>query len=347
MRVAAPRSGAVEMKRLTPFLILIPLVLFSLALTPPRAPQADDPYAVVAAVNEFRATRGMGPLTIDAALMAAAQAHSDYMASIRQVTHYGPGGSRPVDRAMAYGFGGGAKVFISENIAGGYNLTIQEAIYNYWQDELHLYTMLNPNAVYIGAGTGVAGDYVYYTVDAGYYSGAPAAGTTSGGGNNAAAPTVAAPPPNPNPVDPFIKSTPREDGALIHIVGYGQSLIGIVNTYGADLNEVLKLNNLTLDSVIYPGDEIIIRPSYTPTVTVTASPEPPTATPSITPTPKPQSPTPLPTLPPLATIVPSPTLSPTPLVISPQREPVVVGAVLTSLTILLVVILLGLRKRSP
>ncbi len=338
------------MKKLIP-LFLLPLLLFSLSLKPlPRPPLAEDPYAVVAAVNAFRASRGLPALIADAALMASAQAHSNYQASIRQVTHYGPDGSRPVDRAVAYGFGGGAKVFISENIAGGMTMTIEKAIYEYWQDDLHLHTMLNPAAIYIGAGVGVAGDYVYYTVDTGYYVGAPGSGAAAGGdsgGGNAAAPTaVVAAPPSRAAVDPFVKSTPREDGALIHIVGAGQSLIGIVNTYGADLNAVLKLNGLTLDSVIYPGDEIVIQPSYTPTVTSTPTPVPPTATITNTPTPKDETATPLPTLPPLASVTPSPTLAPTPLVIAPEREPVVVGAVLLSLGILLAVILLGLRQRD-
>ncbi len=332
------------MKKLTP-LLLLSLLLFSLSLKPlPRFPLAEDPYTVVAAVNAFRTSQGLPALIIDNALMASAQAHSNYQASIRQVTHYGPDGSRPVDRAVAYGFGGGAKVFISENIAGGMTMTIEKAIYEYWQDDLHLHTMLNPAAIYIGAGVGVAGDYVYYTVDTGYYVGAPGSGPSTGG--NAVAPTAAAAPPGGSSVDPFIKSTPREDGALIHVVGYGQSLIGIVNTYGADLNEVLKLNGLTLDSVIYPGDEIVIQPSYTPTVTGTATPVPPTATITNTPTPKNETATPLPTLPPLASATPSPTIAPTPLVISPEREPVVVGAVLLSLAILLAVIILGLRKRD-
>jgi len=98
--------------------------------------------------------------------------------------------------------------------------------------------------------------------------------------------------------------------------------------------------------VIYPGDEIVIQPSYTPTVTGTATPVPPTATITNTPTPKNETATPLPTLPPLASATPSPTIAPTPLVISPEREPVVVGAVLLSLAILLAVIILGLRKRD-
>jgi hypothetical protein len=75
--------------------------------------------------------------------------------------------------------------------------------------------MLNPAAVFIGAGVGYAGDYVYYTVDAGYYSGAPSLGNppppTTGSGN--LGPTAVS-------YDPFVISTQREDGATIHTVGF-------------------------------------------------------------------------------------------------------------------------------
>lgn len=64
---------------------------------------------------------------VNKALMASAQAHSDYQAEIGQVTHSGQGGSRPRDRAIAFGYGGGATVYVSENIAGGMNMSAAEA----------------------------------------------------------------------------------------------------------------------------------------------------------------------------------------------------------------------------
>jgi len=324
--------------------LLLGLILFSLSLNPsPKSAQVEDAYAVVAAVNAFRTANGLPALQIDNALMAAAQAHSDYQASIGQITHTGAGGSRPVNRAASFGFGSGAQIFVSENIAGGTTMTIETAIYQYWQDSLHLHTMLNPAALFIGAGVAVAGDYVYYTVDTGYYVGAPGSGVQTTPVPGA---TYAAPPTSGPAADPFVVSEPREDGAIIHIVGYGQSLIGISNTYKVEVAEVLNLNEMTLDSIIYPGDEIIIKPSHTPTVTGT--PEPPTATqtPSITNTPKDETKTPMASLTARNTATPSPTLTPTPMVISPEQEPVVVAAVLISLGIFLVVIFSSLIKRN-
>ena len=269
-------------------LILLGLILLLGVQARPCAAQASGAYEVIAAVNDFRAANGLSPLQVDPILMSIAQAHSDYQASIQTVTHTGAGGTSPKDRAYAAGFGGGATIFLSENIAGGVNMSIQTAIYQYWQDEAHLYTMLNPAAIYIGAGVGISGDTVYYTVDAGYYAGVTTSGTTNTSGSTESTSTSVN-------YDPFVVSTPGEDGAIIHVVGYGQSLIGIANTYGVELQTVLDLNNLTMDSIIYTGDQIVIRAAdpvtATPTPTETRPVETPratrTAVPSATRTQKP------------------------------------------------------------
>jgi LysM repeat protein len=322
--------------------ILLGLAL-GLGLGPtPTSAQASSAYDVVAAVNDFRAANGLPPLQIDPILMSIAQAHSDYQASIGTVTHTGSGGSRPIDRAYAAGFGGGATIFISENIAGGVNLSIQAAIYQYWQDQAHLNTMLNPATVYIGAGVGVSGNKVYYTVDAGYYAGAPSTGSTS-------IPTGGSTKPGSTAVvyDPFVVSTPREDGAIVHIVAYGQSLIGIVKTYKVELNEIMQLNGLSLNSIIYPGDKIIIKTGVpitpTPSPTETAPYEETTDTPKaasgskITPTPR-KTFTPVPTA--------SPTASATPIAITTGREQLVLGVVIMAFLVFLAVIASSFLARN-
>ena len=297
--------------------------------------QASNPYDVVAAVNNFRAANGLPPLQIDPILMSIAQAHSDYQASIKTVTHTGAGGSSSVDRAYAAGFGGGAKVNLSENIAGGRNMSIETALYDFWQDALHLSTMLNPAAVYIGAGVGKSDDMVYYTLDIGYYAGA-AAPTVDSGILVVTPGSETDPQPTKSGYNQFVLSTPREDGAVVHLVGYGQTLIGIANTYDVPVNDLLVNNNLTLESVIYVGDKIIIKPGISPTPTV-----PPTETVSPTPTLKVYKPSPTPR----ASFTPRPTLtlSPTvtPELISNQRDNLVLGVVLTALAIFVAVIVFG------
>lgn len=330
-------------------------ILLTLGLAPfPGSAQMESPSQVIAAVNSFRTSQGLPALDVDYALMSAAQAHSDYQASIGQVTHTGANGSRPLDRAYAWGFGDGATAFVSENIAGGYKVTIQTAIYDFWQDDAHLHTMLNPNAIYIGAGVATSGSSTYYTIDTGYYVGsrpAPttAPGTTPDSGN----------PGNPGPTvvayDPFIISTPREDGAIIHVVGFGQTLIGIANTYDVELADIYRYNGYTPNTVIYPNEWVIIQPASESSITET--PENPEVTNAPAKTPRPTKPTRTPrktkstskilTVSPIPAASPTGTQTPITLTVTEGKEPMIVGVVILSLIVLVGVIFYGLIDRKP
>jgi uncharacterized protein YkwD/LysM repeat protein len=312
------------------------LIIFAFVLgirTSPSLAQASSAYDVIAVVNNFRAANGLEPFQNAPFLMSIAQLHSNYQATIGTVSHTSSGGSSPKYRANAAGFGEGSLVFHSKNIACGDNLSIQKAIYKFWQDEAQLYTMLNLAVVYIDAGVGKVGDYVYYTLDAGYYSGAPSSGNLSNPSTN-----------NPNPGltatthDSFIVSTPREDGAIIHVVGNGQSLIGIAKAYDVPLNEILVLNNFTIDTIIYPNEEIIIQVGNPPTNTISPTATRPTATASVTATKS--TPTPRGTFTPNPTS--SPTATPTLTPIPTGRERLVTGVVVMALIIFLAVIVSGL-----
>ena len=253
--------------------------------------QAGDPYSLIDAVNNLRAANGLPAYQIDGILMSIAQAHSDYQASIGQVTHTGTGGTRPRDRAAAAGYGGGGTFFISENIAGGTDLSVDGAISMWLGDDPHIQTMLGANYQDIGAGVAVSNGFVYYTIDAAYVAGgnnySPVATYTPGG-------------PTAIPIYVVQTSTPHPDGSVIHTVRSGQTLIGIAKAYGVLVAEIKDLNNLTSDD-IYVGDELIIRLGSTagPTNTVTATSTPtrsaspthrptrtatPSATPMVTPT---------------------------------------------------------------
>ena len=54
-------------------------------------------------------------------------------------------------------------------------------------------------------------------------------------------------------------ATPGLDGGIRHTVLDGQFLITIAEMYGISLNELLTKNNLTAESIILPGDILIIR----------------------------------------------------------------------------------------
>ncbi len=228
--------------------------------------QGDSTTTMIDTINQLRAQRGLAPLLPDPALMQIAQQHSQYQASIGIWTHISADGSRPRDRAIAAGFGNGAYIYISENVAYGVNMSIMETINGPWNDPEHHHTMYNPSAKYIGAGVAYSGDVVFYTVDTGYYVGDPAPTpeypAVSGTPSASVFPSVV----------PVIVSTPLSDGTVKHIVQDGQTLWTIAAVYNISLEVLNQINGFEPDTVLLPGDEVIIQPSYTPTSTPIGEP---------------------------------------------------------------------------
>ncbi len=249
------------------------------------AGQASGAGELIQLVNQLRSANGLEPYRKNNALMAAAQGHSEYQAAIGNVTHTGQGGSRAKDRAISTGYGGGAAVSVSENIAGGMNLTASTAV-QWWQgDSIHLTTMLSPDYQDVGAGVAVAGDQVYYTLVVGYVAGAQAPPPDNVNSETPLGPT-STPFPTAEIVIPIILATPNPDGAIIHVVRQGQALYGIATAYKVNISDLLALNGLTLDSVIFPGNELLIKAAdatstdlsaATPLSTPRKSPSPETA----------------------------------------------------------------------
>jgi len=222
--------------------------------------QAGDAWQLIAEVNALRAAYGLSPYEVNNALMSAAQKQSDYQASIGTWTHTGPGGSRPYDRAVAAGYGGGAQVFVSENVAMGINLSTSRTVNEMWQDAIHLETMISPRYTHIGAGVGHADGWVYYTIVVGYIAGSAGSGTTpeepsppsETGTDTTPLPTVV-------PVQPIAIAAPAADGSIQHVVQWGQFLENIAIAYDIELGDLLTLNGLSDQAVIYPGDKLLIQ----------------------------------------------------------------------------------------
>lgn len=252
------------MRRIFTFLLAISFILPILLSETSRAnAQTGDAWELISEVNALRAAYGLPPYEVNNALMAAAQGHSNYQAQIGSWTHTGPGGSRPHDRAVAAGYGGGAQVFVSENVATGINLSTSRTVNEMWQDAIHLETMISPLYTHIGAGVGQAGDWVYYTINVGYIAGAAGSGDPP---VNDAAPTAVAGTPAPTaiPIEPISIAAPRLDGTIVHVVQWGQFLENIANAYDVALKDLLALNGLSDQAVIYPGDKLLIMVGQTP-----------------------------------------------------------------------------------
>jgi hypothetical protein len=211
-------------RRMINCLLIGMIVILTLASSPGRVEAQSVPfnaYDLIGAVNALRAQYGLPNFNIVGSLMASAQGHSDYQASIETMTHYGPGGNTANERAAAAGYSGR----VSENIAVftlGFDDALSTILFEYWSDDLHMNTMINPQYLDVGAGVSVGGGRVYITMDAGWPSGnyplptrqagTPGANTTPGVSSTLV-------------FEPILESTPLADGSIYHVVGYGQSLI--------------------------------------------------------------------------------------------------------------------------
>lgn len=220
--------------------------------------------------------------------MALAQGQSDYQASIGTVTHNGPGGTRPRDRAYAAGYGDGAIIFVSEIIYGGYTATVSTAM-EWWKGSpIHNDTMLASTYQEIGAGVATDGTWTYFTAEMAYVAGGVAPTAESGSSQPSGGIPVI--------VIPVVVAEPQADGSVVHIVRTGQTLWAISAVYEVPLADILALNGLPENPVIYPGNEIIISPAPsqtetpTPTASYTAAALTPTRTSQPSRTPPPATP---------------------------------------------------------
>lgn len=230
-----------------------------------------SPSEIISGINNYRSQYGLSALQSNSLLMILAQGHSEYQASINNLTHIGPGGTSPKERAIAAGYNGGNVSYYSEIIYYGYNATTSMAI-NWWKgSSIHNSMMLSSAFNEIGAGVASNGTWNYYTAELGYSSGVSAPPNTSDTNTGDSSPAES---PSIIYAVPVITTTPREDGAVIHIIKTGQVPWTLSKIYGIDLDLLLEQNGLTRYSYVFTGDEIIIIPSNTP--------QPLTSTPTIT-----------------------------------------------------------------
>jgi uncharacterized protein YkwD len=304
----------VGMKR-TISILLAALALLATMPTfrPAAAKQQLEAGDVIIQVNALRAAKGLAPLKANQTLMAAAQAHSEYQASIGYTTYTGPDGSRPTSRARAAGFGEGANVSVSENVASGMNLTPTSVVAVWQGDTQELNTMLSP--IFTDAGVGIANDgrVTYITLDVGYITNQVSANQTPATSTAAGSPTGATATATPKGffLTTVATVTPQTDGSIVHIVQPGEVLLNIAIAYNVKLSQLYELNYLNDKSVIYPGQKLKIKgpdPTTTPTATAT-----PTHIPTAT-----HRPTRTPTLPPTVT---STDLAVSPTATQPQATP--------------------------
>lgn len=254
-------------------LCLLIVVLSFVSPMPQRAAaQPGRAYETVEALNRYRAALGLPALQIHPSLMAAAQGHAEWMARTYTYSHTGEGGTSPADRAAAAGFPGG-QVF--ENVEGGTALTPEEAIGWWDRDWVHQNTMRLPGHTHVGVGYAENDQQQLYVLMVGKV-GAPAARPAT-----SAPRTTQEPAATTGPVAmPVVRSAPREDGSVWHVVQTGQTAWDIAAVYGVSLDDLLALNGLARGTPVHPGDELLVRlgegqvppPTQTPQLTHVVQP---------------------------------------------------------------------------
>ncbi|WP_164992571.1 CAP domain-containing protein [Streptomyces sp. L2] len=119
------------------------------------APSNATVRQILQLVNKERAAAGLHPLTLNATLSKAAQAHSDEMARTGLYSHTGPNGSSPGDRIQRAGY---RWSMWAENIH--HRQGSPEAIMADWMKSPgHRANILNPRLKEIGIGVDANGSY--------------------------------------------------------------------------------------------------------------------------------------------------------------------------------------------
>ena len=224
--------------------------------------QADPVNEIIQRVNALRAAYGVPEYQVDYALMHAAQTQASWSAENNHIGHDGPGGSSPNDRAQAAGYGGGNNSYAIENVAHGTaSLNTPELVVTMWQGDWgHLNAMISADYEHIGVGYAEANGYSWYVMMVGWVGAKASSGDTP----NQEITVV------DTSSEPFVVSEPDEFGAIYHEVQSGQAAWTIAAKYGIGLVELFELNDLTEDSILQPGDVLMIR-----------RPDPPTSTPTV------------------------------------------------------------------
>ena len=241
-------------------------------------------YDLAAAVNAYREANGYYQLNPHSLVMAAAQAHADWIVETGQGGHIGAGGSDETMRVSWTGYGGGVTILCDENWASG--STIDDAMYGAWSDWTHQEVMLNTwGNRYTDIGGGVAslgnGRYVFVlnvclVVGQEYSGEAPGSHTSTAAGSHtstAAGSNSSAPPANSsvlgtadssNYIYGVTLATPLADGTIKHKVLYGQTLASIAKAYSITIETLRALNEMAADeTIIWPDEELLIQPAGT------------------------------------------------------------------------------------
>ena len=233
------------------------------ASQPPRSVQASGVTAfdLIIAMNTLRASYGLPALDEDPIIDAVAQSTAEIMAANQMSWHIGDVSGR----LASAGYGGGSKVWATENFAVG-NLSIDQ-IMIVWSDQSHMIPAVNPAYCNIGAGVAKSSNgRTYYVLQAAYVAGkacgeykSPGGPTTKPGGSTDEGRQGGI----SQLIVPVKIATADADGKIFHVVQPGQSFWAIAIAYKVTINDLETWNNLSKDSKLQIGQRLFIPGSNT------------------------------------------------------------------------------------
>ena len=255
-----------KLKSISQSILLLPILAG--ILFPPNVFQASPSYSdshpavevtafdLIIAMNSLRASNGLPPLVEDPIIDAIAQSTAQTMANNQMSWHIGDVSGR----LAAAGYGGGSKVWATENFDVGLNQSIDE-IMIVWSDAAHMLPAVVPAYCNVGAGTArAANGMTYYILQAAYTSGKSCGEYTSSGitTSQAGGSLEITNPGVPQLIMPVKIATPDADGKIFHLVQAGQTFWSIAIAYKITIKDLKSWNNLGQDATLRIGQKLFI-----------------------------------------------------------------------------------------
>ena len=219
-------------------------------------------FDLIVAMNTLRTSYGLPALVEDPIIDAVAQSTAEIMAANQMSWHIG----NVSGRLQSAGYGGGAKVWGTENFAVGYDLGIDK-IMIVWSDESHMIPAVNAAYCNIGAGVAKASNgSTYYVLQAAYTSGKSCGEYTSSSGKTTK-PGGSTDQGRVGGVSQLIVpvkiATPDAEGRVYHVVQPGQSFWSIAIAYKITIQDLETWNNLSRSAQLQIGQKLFIPNSNT------------------------------------------------------------------------------------
>jgi LysM repeat protein len=212
-------------------------------------------------MNTLRTSNGLPALVEDPIIDVVAQSTAEIMAAQQMSWHIG----NVSGRLASAGYGGGSKVWATENFAVG-DLSIDQVML-VWSDASHMIPAVNPAYCNIGAGVAQAANgRTYYVLQAAYVSGKSCGEYKSTGG------TTNKPGGSTDEgraggisqlIVPVKVATPDAEGRVYHVVQAGQSFWSIAIAYKITIKDLETWNNLSRDAKLQIGQKLFIPTSNT------------------------------------------------------------------------------------